>query len=103
MQYLDGIFGPNMLALKSIQGKSWAPSSPDMNPCDFWLWGDLKEKVYKPLPASIDELKQSITRHFNNLEAATISKAVKSMQKRARLLVQSEGKAFEGREKRLRI
>ncbi|GFX43387.1 uncharacterized protein TNCV_4874071 [Trichonephila clavipes] len=21
----------------------WSPRSPDLNPCDFWLWGHLKQ------------------------------------------------------------
>ena len=52
MDWLDQIFGKRMLALKSRQGHFWAPSSPDMNPCDFYLWGDMKEKVYKPMPTN---------------------------------------------------
>ncbi|KAJ8982674.1 hypothetical protein NQ317_017664 [Molorchus minor] len=25
---------------------SWPPRSPDLNPCHFFIWGDLKQKVY---------------------------------------------------------
>ncbi|GBM82001.1 hypothetical protein AVEN_231483-1 [Araneus ventricosus] len=25
---------------------AWSPRSPDLNPCDFWLWGYLKDVVY---------------------------------------------------------
>ena len=60
MDYLDRVFGSNMLALKSRQGEPWAPSSPDMSACDFWLWGYLKDKVYKPMPTSMNQLKQRI-------------------------------------------
>ena len=32
--------------------------SPDATPCDFFLWGYVKDQVYvPPLPASIPELK----------------------------------------------
>ena len=34
IRYLDGIFGARMLALKSLRGDEWAPSSPDINPCE---------------------------------------------------------------------
>jgi len=27
-------------------GKLWPPHSPDINPCDFFLWGFLKERVF---------------------------------------------------------
>jgi hypothetical protein len=31
--------------------------SPDLNPCDFYLWGNLKNKVYSNNPHALDELK----------------------------------------------
>ena len=49
MDWLDGIFASRMVALKSRKGDSLAPSSPDMNPADFFLWGYLKKMVYSPL------------------------------------------------------
>jgi hypothetical protein len=37
------------------------PCSPDATPCDFFLWGYVKDQVYvPPLPASILELKVRI-------------------------------------------
>jgi hypothetical protein len=39
----------------------WPPRSPDATPCDFFLWGYVKDQVYiPPLPASIPELKVRI-------------------------------------------
>ena len=37
MDYLDGIFGDHMLALKAWQGQEWAPYSPDSKLCDFFV------------------------------------------------------------------
>jgi len=35
---------------------AWPPPSPDATPCDFFLWGCVKDQVYvPPLPASIPE------------------------------------------------
>ena len=40
---------------------AWPPRSPDATPCDFFLWGYVKDQVYVPLlPASIPELKVRI-------------------------------------------
>ena len=40
----------------------WPPGSPDLSPCDFFLWGYVKGLVYvPPLPANVEELKQRIT------------------------------------------
>ena len=36
--------------------------SPDLTPCDFFLWGYVKDRVFVPLlPVSLNELKQRIT------------------------------------------
>ena len=41
--------------------RAWPPSSPAATPCDFFLWGYVKDKVYvPPLPTSIPELKVQI-------------------------------------------
>jgi hypothetical protein len=37
---------------------TWPPRSPDAIPCNFFVWGYVKDQVYvPPLPASIPELK----------------------------------------------
>ena len=100
MDYLDRIFGPNMLALKSRQGEPWAPTSPDMSACDFWLWGYLTEKVYKPLPTSMAQLKQRIREEVNLIPKEMIIEAVYTTKKRGIKLVQCQGEAFEGRRAR---
>ena len=48
------------LSTKFIDKKKWPPRSPDLNPCDFYLWGYLKSVVYNPLPKTLDELKENI-------------------------------------------
>ena len=83
-----------MLALKAIRDESWAPSSPDLNPCDFFLWGYMKELVYKPLPTSLHQLKEKITLTFRN-------RAVYGMKKRAKKLVKTGGQVFEGKQIRI--
>jgi len=40
----------------------WPPRSPDITPCDFFLWGYIKDRLFiPPLPVSLNELKQRIT------------------------------------------
>ena len=54
-KYLKKKFGDRF-----IDKKTWPPRSPDLNPCDFFLWGYLKSRVYNPLPNNLDELKAII-------------------------------------------
>lgn len=40
----------------------WPPRSPDLTPCDFFLWGYVKNMVFRPpQPANIEKLKEKIT------------------------------------------
>ncbi|KAF2367907.1 hypothetical protein FHG87_001352, partial [Trinorchestia longiramus] len=38
----------------------WPPRSPDLTPCDFFLWGYLKNKVYFSPPQDLEELQNRI-------------------------------------------
>lgn len=38
----------------------WPARSPDLTPCDFFLWGHLKTKVYETLPRDLADLRQRI-------------------------------------------
>jgi hypothetical protein len=41
---------------------SWPPRSPDLTPCDFFLWGFFKDRVFvPPLPATLIDLHTRIT------------------------------------------
>ncbi|PNF14515.1 hypothetical protein B7P43_G15641 [Cryptotermes secundus] len=40
---------------------TWPPRSPDLMPCDFFLWGYIKDRVYvPPLPRTLVELRERI-------------------------------------------
>ena len=42
-----------------------------MAPCDIFLWGYVKERVYvPPLPANLDELTSRITAAVNSVQKA---------------------------------
>ena len=38
----------------------WPARSPDLNSCDFYLWGTLKSKIYANNLHSLEELKQNV-------------------------------------------
>jgi hypothetical protein len=43
-----------------------------MTPCDFFLWGYEKERVFvPPLPADLDELRNKITAAVNSVTEGT--------------------------------
>ena len=55
------------LSTKFINKSQWPPQSPDLSPCDFFLWGYLKSVVYNPLPKSIEELKANLEKEIKKI------------------------------------
>ena len=71
--------------------EKWPPRSPDLNPCDFFLWGYLKERVYNPIPDSLDTLKRNITREFKNISKDTLKNTFDDFYKRLEILKTNGG------------
>jgi hypothetical protein len=58
---------------------NWLIRSPDLSPCDFYLWGFLKSKVFTTCPADLAALKQRIAEEVDAIPVNTLSRVVKSM------------------------
>lgn len=53
----------------------WPPRSPDLTPCDFFLWGYVKDRVFvPPLPLNLLELRHRITAAVQSVDEATLQK-----------------------------
>lgn len=47
----------------------WPPRSPDLTPCDFFIWGYVKDSVFvPPLPANLPELRARIVNAFAQID-----------------------------------
>jgi hypothetical protein len=61
----------SMLALREVFGDQvldqWPLRFPDLNLCDFYLWGMLKDKVYVNNPQTAEELKENNRRVISNI------------------------------------
>ena len=42
----------------------WPPRSPDLNPCNFYLWCYFKSLVLNPLPKTLIDLKAKISKEI---------------------------------------
>jgi hypothetical protein len=49
-----------MQMLSIIYRNMWLPPSPDLSPPEFYLWGVLKENVYRKKLHTLEKLKQNI-------------------------------------------
>ncbi|GBM51178.1 hypothetical protein AVEN_254594-1 [Araneus ventricosus] len=70
---------------------SWPPRSSDLNPCDFWLWGYLKDVVYGRPIANLSELKNRITQHIHNITTETLRSVVEHTVLRFQLIGETVG------------
>jgi len=57
MQVLREMFPAKLITLR---GDGWPAHSPDLAPCDFFLWGYLKSKVYTHRPENLQTLKDTL-------------------------------------------
>jgi hypothetical protein len=52
-----------------VEWMKWPSRSPDLTPCDFSLWGYVKEQVFvPPLPLDIDDFKLRITAAIETID-----------------------------------
>ncbi|GBM56427.1 hypothetical protein AVEN_56112-1 [Araneus ventricosus] len=74
---------------------AWPPRSPDFNPCDFWLWGYLKDIVHGGPIASLAELKNRITQHIHNITTETLLSVLEHAVLRLQLIREKGGQHIE--------
>jgi hypothetical protein len=73
----------------------WPTRSTDLNPCDFYLWGNLKDKVYSNNPHTLFEPKQSIRETILSIEVSELKLVSNNFFKRLEACLRAEGRHFE--------
>lgn len=73
----------------------WPPRSPDLTGLDFFLWGFLKDKVFRTLPGTIQEMENRILEGCRIPDAEMFERVRKSFETRILLCIHQEGKQFE--------
>lgn len=93
---LAELFGNRVIAL--FHQVEWPARSPDLTPCDFFLWGHLKGKVFTTPPANIQELRARLVDEVNHLrqDHGMIRRAVRDMTRRCQLCIVRNGGHVEG-------
>lgn len=71
---------------------SWPPRSPDLSPCDFFLWGYLKERVYREKPRTLHELKEAITEEIRRIPRAMLGRVATSFISRLDSCITADGR-----------
>jgi hypothetical protein len=73
----------------------WPPRSPDLSFCVFYLWGNLKGKVYKNNPHSIEAIQAEITRVIGSIAGDKLQKVSHNLFMRCEACLQVEGGPFQ--------
>jgi len=73
----------------------WPARSPDLTPMDFFLWGYIKELVYRTPSQSVDDLKRRIVSACQSITPAMLQAVHESTMKRAEMCDKVNGQHFE--------
>ena len=76
-------------------GKLWTPHSPDINPCDFFLWGFLKEKVFQMRPENVAQLRAHVVKLGRELSEDLCRRVVTNARVRLQEVVKQNGGHIE--------
>ncbi|EYB95147.1 hypothetical protein Y032_0163g3483 [Ancylostoma ceylanicum] len=78
-----------------IAASEWPPSSPDLNPLDYGIWGILEAKVSTKSYSSVAALKAALMKAWNEISDDVLMSTCDSAMKRLRLCCSLKGGAFE--------
>ena len=73
----------------------WPARSPDLTPCDFFLWGYVKEEVYKTNPKTLDQLETAIRNVIGAIPIDHLNKSCESVRDRIGKLKRNGGGHIE--------
>ena len=94
MNILNDVF-PNRV-ISRYGAIPWPPRSPDLTPCDFFLWGYLKSKVYEERPRSVQELKVRIRLEIQRIPQRMLRDVMDNFRNRLQDCINREGHHLTG-------
>lgn len=80
---------------KFVPKEKWPPHSPDLNPCDFWLWGVVEEKANDHHHDSVASLKMAIRRAVASISRDEARRACVRFRRRIEQVKAAEGGHIE--------
>ena len=73
----------------------WPPRSPDLNSCDFFLWGYMKEEIHRAQPGSTEDVKQMIREFLASISEDLLQRVTNQFMSRVRRCIAAHGGVFE--------
>ncbi|GFW34018.1 uncharacterized protein TNCV_287021 [Trichonephila clavipes] len=87
-------FGDNSVISRHFPD-AWPSCSPDLNPCDLWLWGFIKDRIYSGGIRTLPDLKASIVHHVAEIHRELLRVAIKNAIKRFQYVIDVNGAHIE--------
>lgn len=86
LRFLEDVFADRV-----ITHPLWPPRSPDLTPLDFYLWGELKGKVYEQDPQDLNDLRAAISAQINQISEQNLEDTFANLVKRVQLCRETQG------------
>lgn len=78
-----------------INSSEWPPSSPDLNPLDYSIWGILEAKVNATKYHRLNSLKRAVQREWKKLPMGMVRSVIDLWRPRLRACVKANGGRFK--------
>lgn len=85
----------NVFSDRVISTGLWPARSPDLSACDFYLWGNLKQKVYKNNPRTVEALENEIRRAIAEITEAELRRVSLNFLRRCQVCLDLNGHHFQ--------
>ena len=92
----NSILVTDYLTQMGIKTVPHPPYSPDLAPCDFWLFPKLKENLRGNRYSTIEDMKEAVTRVLNTLTQEDFQGAFQKLLERYNKCIDVGGEYFEG-------
>ena len=76
--------------MSSLFKENFDLTDSDLTPCDFFLWGFIKSKVYNSRPADIAQLKDRIRAAFSLITVEMRQKTIFECRERLHQLIEND-------------
>jgi inhibitor of nuclear factor kappa-B kinase subunit alpha len=73
----------------------WPPSSPDLNPLDYFWWGAIETHTNATPHPNIESLKATITKVWTNYPEEAVRRACEIFRRRVEAVIEAEGGHIE--------
>lgn len=80
-----------------LRPSEWPSGSPDLSPCDYWLWPEIKRRVNRRKVRSLAGLKLAIKEEVKKIPHSMIERALAAWPKRVRQVYLARGGYIENR------